>query len=118
MPSSEWVERRPGFWLYALKQLEADEQRAPSGADVPNTAAEYEIAWRVEAMRPQVPARGPIGYLHATPRRAAHDTPGRCGSCGEPKEPSQQYVCEACQEAKWRTLNEVREDVSREREAL
>ena len=55
-----------------------------------------EIAWRVEAMRPQVPPRGAIPLL------VARDLPvaaGRCLSCGEPIAASQAYRCRFCVEA-------------------
>ncbi len=90
----EWVERlrehKPEV-LALLSELEA------------------QVKWRAEVMRQQVAPTGPIGYLCARPRTPAHDTPGHCGSCGEPKEPGQRYVCIACQRAKWLALNETRE---------
>jgi hypothetical protein len=70
---------------------------------------EAQVQWRAAEMRGQIPPSGPIGYLCARPRTAAHDTPGHCGSCGEPKEPGQRYVCVACGRAKWLALNETRE---------
>jgi hypothetical protein len=65
----------------------------------PVTAADA-VAWRVEVMRAQVPARGPIPLLMARPEASTRTLPGRCGSCGDPKEIGQWYVCRACQAAK------------------
>lgn len=71
------------------------------------------VAWRVMVMRAQMPARGPIPLLLARPQAPLlRDAPGRCGSCGDPREEGQRYVCRACQAAKWLVLNAVREDVS------
>jgi hypothetical protein len=40
------------------------------------------VEWRAEAMRPQIPARGPIPVLVAVP--GLPPTPGRCFSCCTP----------------------------------
>lgn len=40
-----------------------------------------EVRWRVEAMRQQVPASGPVPLLVA---RRVQAGPGHCPSCGEP----------------------------------
>jgi hypothetical protein len=52
-----------------------------------------EVAWRVEAMRRQVPAKGSIPDLIAreTPCR-----PGSCLSCGDPLTANQHYRCRLC----------------------
>ena len=67
-----------------------------------------EVAWRVAAMRPQVPPREPIPVLTA---RATTPAPGRCDACGEPLGPGRAYRCEPCARAAWFVLHEVREGV-------
>jgi hypothetical protein len=67
-----------------------------------------EIAWRVEAMRAQVPAHGPILALCARLDVSIPTPPGMCASCGEPREAGQTYVCRACQAAKRLTLEGTR----------
>lgn len=69
---------------------------------------EAEVAWRVAAMRPQVPPRGAIGRLVARPDAPSVDAPRRCGSCGDPLPDDCRYVCALCQQAKWLVLNEQR----------
>ena|SRR5260221_639542 len=94
-------------WLDRVRELRRMRQTtaAPS---VP----ESELAWQVEVFRAQIPPTGPIGYLHATPRSVAHDTPGNCGSCGEPMEDGQRFCCRACARAKETALNLEREAVN------
>jgi len=70
-----------------------------------------EIAWRVAAMRPQIPLRGPIPFLVARLDLVTPCAPGHCGSCGEPLQERRRYRCAPCQEAAWQVLNEVREGV-------
>jgi hypothetical protein len=70
-----------------------------------------EIAWRVAAMRPQIPLRGPIPFLVARLDLVTSCAPGHCGSCGEPLHEGQRFRCSPCQEAAWLALNEVREGV-------
>jgi hypothetical protein len=67
-----------------------------------------EVAWRIEAMRPQVPRTGTIPVLIA--RIEAKFAPaGTCVSCGDPLAPDRRSRCVLCVEAIERLLNEVRE---------
>jgi hypothetical protein len=70
-----------------------------------------EVAWRIEAMRPQVPVRGPIPALIA--RRGPYSSTG-CISCGMPLAENAGFRCAACARAAWLVLNEVREGVGPE----
>lgn len=71
-------------------------------------AEDAEVAWRVVAMRPQVPRRGPIPVLSA---RKVTPEAGRCDSCGEPLGPGRSYRCGPCARAAWLVLHELREGV-------
>jgi hypothetical protein len=67
-----------------------------------------EVAWRVEAMRPQVPRSGAIPVLLARP--GARTAPsGTCVSCGDPLAPGRRIRCAPCVAAVERVLNELRE---------
>jgi hypothetical protein len=57
-------------------------------------ARESEIGWRVDAMRPQVPAKGAIPFLLARP--GAPWDQGRCCSCGDALEADERYRCGPC----------------------
>jgi hypothetical protein len=57
-------------------------------------AQEGEIAWRVEVMRPQVPAKGAIPLLVARPGGPWDQ--GRCCSCGDALEADERYRCGPC----------------------
>ena len=72
--------------------------------------AEEEIAlvWRVAAMRPQVPRRGPIPVLVA---REVAVSPGSCLSCGEALAPGRTVRCALCVRAAQRVLGWVREAI-------
>jgi hypothetical protein len=70
-----------------------------------------EVAWRVVAMRPQVPVRGPIPFLVARSSRLAVDAPGRCLSCGDALGEGQKMRCSPCVRAIQLVLDEVREGV-------
>jgi predicted RNA binding protein YcfA (HicA-like mRNA interferase family) len=74
-------------------------------------ARDAEVAWRVEAMRPQIPPRGPIPFLLARLEVTTPYAPGHCGSCGDPLDAGQRFRCSPCQQAAWQALNEVREGV-------
>jgi hypothetical protein len=68
-----------------------------------------EVAWRIEAMRPQVPARGPVPFLMANPDVLAHDAPGCCLSCGEEMPDGLRYRCNPCVRAVEMVLRKARE---------
>ena len=69
-------------------------------------AEEIALAWRVEAMRAQVPLRGPIPMLVA---REVAVGPGNCLSCGEELAPGRTVRCALCVRAAQRVLGWVRE---------
>lgn len=69
---------------------------------------EAELGWRVEAMRPQVPLRGPIPVLVACEVAVS---PGNCLSCGEALAPGRTVRCALCVRAAQRVLGWVREGV-------
>ena len=69
-------------------------------------AEDAEVAWRVAAMRPQVPPRGPIPVLVA---RDVVPAPGCCPSCGDPRGEGRSLRCASCARAAWSVLHEVRE---------
>ena len=68
-----------------------------------------DVAWRAEAMRSQVPHRGPIPFLVAL---NIVPVPGRCLSCGEPLAEDQVARCAPCAQAAWLILHQVREGVT------
>jgi hypothetical protein len=71
-------------------------------------AEEDQIAWRVAAMRPRAPVRGPIPLLVA---RDLAPAAGRCLSCGEPLEAGRPIRCALCVRAAHLVLGWVREGV-------
>jgi hypothetical protein len=75
-------------------------------------AEDVEVAWRIEAMRPQVPQRGAIPVLVA---RDVRPTPGSCVSCGELLHEDVAFRCSLCARATWVVLHELREGASPER---
>jgi hypothetical protein len=75
------------------------------------TAEDADVAWRVEAMRPQVPRRGAIPVLVAW---EGVPGPGCCVSCGEHLSDGLKLRCSLCARATWAVLHEVREDVTLE----
>ena len=71
-------------------------------------AEDAEVAWRVAALRPQVPKRGPIAVL------TVRDVPpewGRCVSCGGRLGDGRTARCEPCARAAWLDLHQAREGV-------
>jgi hypothetical protein len=68
-----------------------------------------ELAWRIAAMRSQVPARGPIPFLKA---RDAEPAIGGCLSCGDALRGGRSYRCASCARAAWTVLHAEREGVS------
>jgi hypothetical protein len=75
-------------------------------------AEDADVAWRVAAMRPQVPQRGPIPVVIA---REGEPSSGCCVSCGEHLPAGVTFRCSACAQAAWLVLHEIREDVRLER---
>jgi tubulysin polyketide synthase-like protein len=71
-------------------------------------ADDEEVAWRVEAMCPQVPRTGTIPILLARPQ-AKTTPPGTCVSCGGPLAEDRRIRCGPCVQAVERVLNDVRE---------
>ena len=69
-------------------------------------AEDAEVAWRVAAMRRQVPGHGPIPFLVA---RDVRPEPGRCLACGDPLRDGRSLRCAPCARAAWSVLHEVRE---------
>ena len=67
-----------------------------------------EVAWRIEAMRPQVPRRGTIPSLLARPE-ARHAPRGMCVTCGDPLAEGRRTRCVPCVRAVEHLLNEIRE---------
>ena len=63
-----------------------------------------DVAWRAEAMRAQVPERGPLPFLAA---RDVVPTPGLCRSCGDPMSEDRVARCAPCAQAAWLALHEV-----------
>ena len=75
------------------------------------SAEDAAVAWRVAAMRPQVPLRGAIPVLVA---RDVASSPGYCISCGELLPDRVTVRCVPCNRATWAALHEMREDVTLE----
>ena len=71
-------------------------------------AQDPEVRWRVEAMRRQVPAHGPIPFLIAC---NAPFVRGACLSCGDALASDRPYRCQPCVEAAILALRESREAV-------
>lgn len=69
-------------------------------------ADEHEVTWRIDAMRPRVPAKGAIPFLFARPD--ARWPVGRCCSCGDPLGPDERYRCRPCVAAAVAVLEGVR----------
>jgi hypothetical protein len=83
---------------------------AAKGAVLALLAAEdAEVAWRVDAMRSQVPRNGPIPFLVA---REGGFAIGCCRSCGDPIEPDRRFRCRLCVQAAQLVLQALREGVA------
>ncbi len=67
-----------------------------------------EVAWRIAAMRPQVPPTGAILVLLARPE-AKYAPEGTCVSCGDPLVIGRRIRCAPCVTAVEWVLNDVRE---------
>ncbi len=72
---------------------------------------EAAISWRIEAMRPQIPAAGPVPFLAAVPKVAP--VVGVCLSCGDPID-LVGYVqrCRLCAAAAVRALIPPAQDIA------
>ncbi len=70
---------------------------------------EAEIEWRVAAMRPQMPARGPVPFLVA---RQSEVAAGSCPSCGDSLPPGRTYRCPPCAKASRLVVYAEREGVA------
>jgi len=70
------------------------------------TAEDEAVSWRAAAIRPQVPALGPVPFLVA---REVMCVPGCCLSCGETLETSRSTRCPACSQAAWMVLRHSRD---------
>jgi len=57
-----------------------------------------EVAWRLEAMAPQVPSDGPVPLLKA---KACEWESGECYSCGEQLAEGDRWCCRPCRSAAW-----------------
>ncbi len=68
-----------------------------------------EIAWRVAALRLQVPARGPIPFLIARQASRSLGEAPWCLSCGDTLAQGRQVRCSLCVRAIETVLTEVRE---------
>ena len=63
---------------------------------LPAEAVGAELIWRVEALRPQVPAQGTI-YLHPIrPQAVDVAPPGTCFLCGDPLPAPGRFRCDPC----------------------
>lgn len=102
--------RRDGVTASATADSRSGNGVTPSGtpaewhAVTPSMGEGEAVAWRVEAMRPQVPLKGGMPYLKARP--AAKGGPGLCPSCGDPSPAGTR--CGPCIEAAQRVSAEGR----------
>ena len=55
-----------------------------------------ELQWRIDAMRSEVPSRGPIPFLVARSGVLGTDAPGHCLSCGDALSKGEHYRCSPC----------------------
>ena len=69
-------------------------QRLRAELDLMGPQVDPEVAWRLAAMRPQVPVTGAIPLLIARP--GIRFAPGSCGSCGDPLAAEERYRCRPC----------------------
>jgi hypothetical protein len=58
---------------------------------------ESEVAWRVQAMLPQIPASGPVPFLIA--RKEVVNDPGKCPCCGDDLGTASGFRCGLCSRA-------------------
>ena len=91
-------------------ELEALRAAKPALLSALATEAEEraEVGWRVAAMEPQVPKRGPIPFLVARDVPAA---PGCCLACGDRLGDRRSLRCSPCAQAASLALHQAREGV-------
>jgi hypothetical protein len=96
-PQSNQVAQPPGV---GEKGDKGEKSPAPTryashntGAGAENAASDPEVAWRLEAMRKQIPPKGPMLDLIA---RDAPRRPDACFSCGDPLSGPRSYRCHPC----------------------
>jgi hypothetical protein len=105
------VRTEPGRLVRGPRSLETIAQRLLERKNEVSAllaAEDADVAWRVDAMRPQVPERGPIPILVAHEEASAR---GCCFSCGDQLNEGVLFRCALCARAAWIVLHEVREDV-------
>jgi hypothetical protein len=88
-------------------QLPAVTDEPPVDSEPPAEVLDAETAGRLEAMLPQVPARGVIPFLVARP--AVPPSPVTCLSCGDPLADERLCRCPPCARAAWLAIHAVRE---------
>jgi hypothetical protein len=77
-------------------------------APLEDPGSDPDLAWRIAAMRAQIPQTGPIRFLSARPDAlVACDAEGKCPSCGDPLPAirTQRFRCTACTRAAWLALD-------------
>lgn len=101
-----WLE--PGSRVPAdlLAEIRKNKAQLLQLLEADTVAHSAEVAWRVDAFRPQVPATGPIPTLGARPGTVF--AAGSCTCCGDPLQPGSRYRCEPCVEAAWWVLRGTR----------
>lgn len=66
------------------------------------SANDPEVAWRLGALRPQIPEHGPIsGRLIARSDSPTINHLRHCATCGDPLAEGRRYRCAPCQHAIW-----------------
>lgn len=68
-------------------------------------SSDPEVVWRVAALRPQIPASGPIGRLMVRPDSPTINMLRHCATCGDPLTDGRRYRCVPCQHAVWLACN-------------
>ena len=109
------VRAEPGA-SWCVVRVAGDRRPASAGAKergVALLAAEdAEVAWRIDAMRPQVPQRGAIPVLVARERASGAGCLCLLRGAAARRVP---FRCSLCARAAWVVLHEIREDVRPER---
>lgn len=93
VPEAPFESTSTAFVTFGTSQrVEYSENSEAQSAAIPTD--DPEISWRVGAMLPQIPDRGPIPFLVA--REAVEPQEGCCLSCGDLLKPGDAYRCAAC----------------------